>query len=185
MGKFEWTTEADEAFQKLKEYLSTSLMLTLPEKYEPLLLYIVATTTVVSMAIVVERAEEGHVYKVQRSVYYISKVLSESKAKYPHVQNILYAHLITSRKLRHYFDEHKVIVVSDFPLSDVLHNQDATGRISKWSVELRAQNIEFASHKAIKSQVLADFIAEWTKAQQPTPIVILDHWKIISMVPSS
>ena len=64
LGKFEWITEADEAFQMLKEYLSTSLILTPPEKWELLLLYIVATTTVVSTAIVVERAEEGHVYKV-------------------------------------------------------------------------------------------------------------------------
>jgi len=105
-------------------------------------------------------------------------VLSKSKAKYPHVQKLLYALLITSRKLRHYFDEHKVIVASDFQLGDVLCNRDATGRISKWSVELGAQNIEFISRKAIKSQVLADFIAEWTEAQQPTPTVIIGHWKM-------
>ena len=74
------------------------------------------------MTIVVERAIEGHVYKVQRPIYYISEVLSEFKAKYPHVQKLLYALLITSRKLRHYFDEYKVTVVSDFPLSDVLRN---------------------------------------------------------------
>ena len=42
----------------------------------------------------------------------------------------------------------------------------------------RTKNIEFVSCKAIKSQVLADFIAEWTKAQQPTLTVILDHWKM-------
>jgi len=78
-------------------------------------------------------------------------VLSESKAKYPHVQKLLYALLITSRKLRHYFNEYKVTVVSDFPLGDVLRNRDATGHISKWSVKLGAQNIEFTSQKAIKS----------------------------------
>jgi hypothetical protein len=105
-------------------------------------------------------------------------VLSESKTKYPHVQKLIYALLITSRKLRHYFDEHKVIVVSDFSLGNVLRNRDVTGCIFKWSVELRGQNIEFASRKAIKSQDLADFIAEWTEAQQPTPTVILDNWKM-------
>jgi hypothetical protein len=82
------------------------------------------------MVIVMEQAEEGHVYKVQWPVYYITKVLSESKSKYAHVQKLLYAHLITSRKLRHYFDKHKVIVVSNFPLGDILRNRDATGCIS-------------------------------------------------------
>jgi hypothetical protein len=42
------------------------------------------------------------------------------------VQKLFYALLITSRKLRHYFDEHKVTVVSDFPLGDVLCNRDTT-----------------------------------------------------------
>ena len=59
------------------------------------MLYIAATTTVVSTAIVVEREEEGRVYKVQRPVYYISEVLSESKIQYPHVQKLLYTLLIT------------------------------------------------------------------------------------------
>jgi hypothetical protein len=67
------------------------------------------------------------------------------------VQKLLYAILITSRKLRHYFDDHKITVVTDFPLDDILHNRDATGRISKWAVELGALNIEFTPHKAIKS----------------------------------
>jgi hypothetical protein len=86
------------------------------------MLYIAATNMVVSATIVVEREEEGHVYKVQRSVYYISEVLSDSMIRYPHVQKLLYALLITSRKLWHYFDSHKIMVVTDFPLGDILHN---------------------------------------------------------------
>jgi hypothetical protein len=71
--------------------------------------------------------------------------------------------LIISRKLRHYFDEHKITVVTDFSLGDILHNRDATGRISKWAVELGGLNIEFTPRKAIKSQALTDFIAEWVE----------------------
>jgi hypothetical protein len=140
-----------------------------------MMLYIAATNMVVSAAIVVEREEEGLVYKVQQPVYYISEVLSDSKIRYPHVQKLLYALLITSRKLRHYFDGHKITVVTDFSLEDILCNRDATGRISKWVVELGALNIDFSPCKAIKSQALADFVAEWTKIQQPTPETILDH----------
>jgi hypothetical protein len=51
------------------------------------MLYISATSTVVSAAIVVEREEEGHVYKVQRPVYYISEVLTDSKIRYRMYRN--------------------------------------------------------------------------------------------------
>jgi hypothetical protein len=140
-GKFEWTDEANDAFERLKAYLTSSPDLTLPMNKEDMLLYITATTTVFSAAIIVEREEEGHVFKVQRQVYYVSEVLSDSKIQYPHVQKLLYAILITSRKLRHYFDEHKITVVTDFSLGDILHNRDAIGCISKWAVELGTLNI--------------------------------------------
>jgi hypothetical protein len=55
-------------------------------------------------------------------VYFISEILSESKIRYLAVQILLYAILITSRKLRHYFDEYKITVITDFPLTDIIHN---------------------------------------------------------------
>jgi hypothetical protein len=90
---------------------------------------------VVSTALVVERAEEGHAYPVQHPVYFISEVLGPSKKKYPQVQKLLYAVLLTARKLRHYFDDHKVIVVTGFPIGDILHNKEAIGRIAKWACQ--------------------------------------------------
>jgi hypothetical protein len=45
-------------------------------------------------------------------------------------------------------------------------------------VELGALNIDFSPRKAIKSQALADFVAEWTEIQQPVPDAFLDHWKM-------
>jgi hypothetical protein len=126
-------------------------MLTAPQPGENLLLYIAVTTHIISTTIVVERQEEGHAFGVQRPVYFISEVLSESKVHYPTIQKLLYDILITSRKLHHYFDEYNISVVTDFPLSDILHNQDATGRISKWAVELEALTLDFKPRTAIKS----------------------------------
>ena len=83
-----------------------------PQAGETLLIYIAATNRVVSMAIIVEREEVGHAYKVQRPLYFISKVLNESKARYPQVQKLFYAILITFRKLRHYFEMYQVAVVT-------------------------------------------------------------------------
>ena len=75
--KFEWIEEANEASKKLKAYLTSSPVLTPLKKYEDMMLYIAATSTVISIAIVVEREEEGRVYKVQCPIYYINEVLSE------------------------------------------------------------------------------------------------------------
>ena len=52
---------------------------------EPLLLYIAATTQVISAALVVEREKEGHVLKVQRPVYFVSEVLSDFKTCHPQI----------------------------------------------------------------------------------------------------
>jgi hypothetical protein len=66
-------------------------------------------------------------------------------------------------------------MITDFPLADILHNQDATGRISKWAVELGALSIDLESRTAIKSQALVDFMAEWRENQVPTPADKPEH----------
>jgi hypothetical protein len=76
------TEEADQALAQLKDFMSKPLVLTALHKKEEVLLYITATTHVVNTAIIVERQEDGHAYPVQRPVYFVSEVLSESKARY-------------------------------------------------------------------------------------------------------
>jgi ribonuclease HI len=133
---------------------------------------------VVSAVVVVERTEEGHALPVQRPVYYISEVLSETKARYPQVQKLLYAVVLARRKLRHYFEAHPVTVVSSFPLGEIIWNPDAAGRIAKWSVELMGETLSYAPRKAIKSQILADFDAEWTDTQLPPPQIQAECWTL-------
>jgi hypothetical protein len=79
--RFSWTVDAQEALDKLKATLSHAPILTPPQSGEPLYLYVAATTQVVSTVIVVERTEEGHALPIKRPVYYISEVLSETKAR--------------------------------------------------------------------------------------------------------
>jgi hypothetical protein len=62
--KFVWTTEVDQAFAQLKDFLSKPPILTTPRKDEQLLLYLAVTTHVVSTAIIIERQEDGHAYPV-------------------------------------------------------------------------------------------------------------------------
>jgi ribonuclease HI len=68
-----------------------------------------------------------------------------------------------------------IAVITDYPLRDFLQNQDATGRISEWVVELGTLNVDFKPHTAIKSQALVDFMAEWWENQLPTPTKRPEH----------
>jgi ribonuclease HI len=173
---FAWTPEAEEALGNLKALLTKAPILVPPAAGEALLIYVAATTQVVSAAIVVERREEGHALPVQRPVYFISEVLSETKIRYPQIQKLLYAVILTRRKLRHYFESHPVTVVSSFPLGEIIQSREASGRIAKWAVEIMGETISFAPRKAIKSQVLADFVAEWVNTQLPTAPIQPELW---------
>ena len=84
--------------------------MTTPQPSEILLVYIAATNRVVSTAIVVEREEAGHAYKVQRPVYFIDEVLNESKARYPQVQKLLYAILITEDVAQRILSNHCYLI---------------------------------------------------------------------------
>jgi hypothetical protein len=172
-GPFSWTEEAEQAFQELKQHLVSLPILVAPKPGEPLYLYIVAAAEAVSMVLVVERTTqedqepEGSgpatgVRTVQKPVYYVSEVLHEAKTRYLEMHKLLYAVLIASRKLRHYFQAHRVVVVTSFPLRAIIHNSNDTGNIAKWAAELAEFQLDFQPCHAVKSQVLDDFIVEWT-----------------------
>jgi hypothetical protein len=116
-----------------------------------MLLYIAATNQVVSSVLVVECAEESREHGVQRPVYYLSEVLSLTKQRYPHYQKLAYAIYMTGKKLPHYFECHPIIVVASNPVSCILNNPDATGRVSLWGVTLGPWEITYQRQSAIKS----------------------------------
>lgn len=77
--RFDWTTEEQATLNEVKRMLSNAPVLTPPAPGETLLLYIAATTYVVSAVLMVEREEEGHILKIQFLVYCVNEVLSNSK----------------------------------------------------------------------------------------------------------
>jgi hypothetical protein len=84
---FNWMEEAQKALDEPKTLITKPSVLASPEPSETLLLYIATTTHVISTSLVVEREELVQVYKVQRLIYYINKVLSNCETYYNQVKN--------------------------------------------------------------------------------------------------
>ena len=133
-----------------------------------LLLYVAASHSAVSAALVQEK-QDGQV-KRQAPIYFFSEVLSLSKKNYTELEKVLYAVLMASRKLRHYFQAFHIIVPSSQPLKDIMRNREATGRIGKWVVELNEFTIDYVHGSSIRYQALAYFIADWTPGAQEEKI---------------
>jgi ribonuclease HI len=157
---FQWGSAQQKAFEELKQYLIDLTTLTPPTPGAPLLLYVAASHSAVSAALVQEKPE-GQTKK-QVPVYFVSEVLSLSKQNYTELEKVLYAVLMASRKLQHYFQAYHIIVPSSQPLKDIMRNREATGRVGKWVAELNEFTIDYVHRSSIQSQALADFIADWT-----------------------
>jgi hypothetical protein len=94
---FQWGSAQQKAFEELKQYLIDLTTLTPPTPGAPLLLYVAASHSTVSVALVQEKLE-GHTKK-QVLVYFVSEVLSLSKKNYTELEKVLYVVLMASRKL--------------------------------------------------------------------------------------
>jgi ribonuclease HI len=128
-------------------------------------LYISTTPSAVSRALVVKKEvmHKDKTAKQQFPVYFVSEVLTESKKFYCEMEKICRAVIMNARKLRHYFKAHTVKVLTNQPLGDIFGNRDSSERINKWAMELSEYVVDLEKHSAIKSQVLANFVTEWTE----------------------
>ncbi|KAL0428204.1 UNVERIFIED_CONTAM: hypothetical protein Slati_2995200 [Sesamum latifolium] len=123
---------------------------------ETLYIYLSASKDAVS-AVLVRSGGREH-----QSVYYVSKVLQGAEPRYSPIEKLALALIVAARKLRPYFHSHQVTVLTNQPLKHILASLNASGRMTKWAVELSDQGIEFEARPAIKAQALADFISEVT-----------------------
>ena len=100
-------------------------------------------------------------------MYYVSRTLGDAETRYPHLEKLALALVSASRKLKPYFQCHPICVVTTYPLKNIMHKPELSGRLTKWAVEINGYDIEYRPRTAIKSQILADFVADFT------PVVVL------------
>jgi len=78
--------------------------------------------------LVVERAKE------QIPVYYMSHALAGGKVNSLLIEKFTYTLVMASQKLRAYYEAHRIIVLTDQPLTNVLQRLDSSGRLLKWAI---------------------------------------------------
>jgi len=140
----------------LKTYPVQLPKITSPLEGEILVLYLAVSEHAVRTVLVVERSKE------QIPVHYVSHTLARVEVNYPLTEKFSYALVMANRKLRPYFGAHKILVLIDQPLKNVLQKLDASGRLLKWVVELSHYDLAFKPRWPIKALALSDFLAENT-----------------------
>jgi hypothetical protein len=121
---FQWSETQKQAFQELKDYLSNMTKLCPPEPRSPLLLYVSASNSVVSAVLVQEKEEDRKLKQIP--VYFASKTLSGLKIFYSELEKIAYAVIMAAMKPRHYFEGHRIRVITNQPLNDLFANREAS-----------------------------------------------------------
>nr|XP_027063058.1 uncharacterized protein LOC113689487 [Coffea arabica] len=161
---FSWTEECQQAFEQLKNYLHHLPTLTSPRPGDKLVLYLSAAVEAVSAVLI---REEG----VQMLVYYVSRVLRGPETKYTLVEKLVLALIHAARRLKPYFLAHHICLRTNQPLRQILTRPEASGRLTKWAIELGEYDLSYEPRTAIKAQALANFLAELTfdEVKEPTP----------------
>ncbi|XP_074352802.1 uncharacterized protein LOC141691954 [Apium graveolens] len=129
-------------------------LLAKPSPEDTLYLYLSISEQAVSAVLVKEER------KLQKPVHYVSKVLHGAELNYSTTEKFALALITASRKLRPYFQAHKIETLTDQPLRNILHSPKASGRLMKWAIELGEFDIKYKPRRAIKAQALADFMVE-------------------------
>ena len=118
---FEWTDECQQAFENLKVYLSSPLLLSPSRPGEDLYLYLAISQAAVSAALV--REEDGS----QKPVYFTSRVFQGAEERYPKMEKLAFTLVTAARKLKSYFQAYTIIVLTDRPLRKAISSPEAAG----------------------------------------------------------
>ncbi|KAI5348967.1 hypothetical protein L3X38_001854 [Prunus dulcis] len=131
-----WTAECDTAFSELKEYMGRAPLLSTPEHGDILVIYLSVSVSAVSSVLIRSKDNAEH------PVHYVSKALQDAEVRYPDIEKLAFALVVSARRLRPYFQAHTI-----------------------HAIELGKFDIHYKPRPAIRGQAVADFLSEFTEPQ--------------------
>lgn len=182
---YQWDNKCEEAFNKIKEYMLTPLVLMPPIPRNPLILYVSAIASTLG-DLLSQHDENG----TKRAIYYNSRTMVGHELNYSFIEKVCLAVVFASQKFRHYMLAHKIKLIAKIdPLKYLLSKAMLTGRMENWVMILSEYDIEYVEQKVIKGQVITDQLAE-APIYLENPLIsefpdesifninIVDHWKL-------
>nr|GEU81560.1 reverse transcriptase domain-containing protein [Tanacetum cinerariifolium] len=145
---FHWTTEAEQAFQQLKQHLSELPLLVAPKPQEELIMYLSATYGAISAVLMTERGA------CQTPIYFISRALQGPELNYSPMKKLVLSLIFAAKRLRRYFQAHPIVVITDQPIKQVMSRLDVAGRLQKWSIMLGEHNITYRPMTSVKDDLV-------------------------------
>ena len=81
------------------------------------------------------------------------------------MEKLAFALVTVAQKLKPYFQAHTIIVLTDQPLKRAMSSPEAAGRMALWAIELSKFDMQYRPRIVVKGQIVANFIAEYTKSE--------------------
>ncbi|GAA0163933.1 hypothetical protein LIER_19687 [Lithospermum erythrorhizon] len=153
---FQWDAKCSTAFQKVEEYLMSPLVLAAPTQGKPLILYVASQEHCMGALL----AHENEECK-ENTIYYLSCRMTPDELNYSPIEKFCLALIFAIQKLKHYFQAHTVHLISKAnPIKYVMSKPMLSDQLVRWYVQLQQFEIIYVPQKAVKGQILDDFLVD-------------------------
>ncbi|WJX67950.1 hypothetical protein P8452_52368 [Trifolium repens] len=169
---FKWSEEHQKAFDDIKDYLIKPPVLMPPSRNKAMKLYI-ATSDKTIGSMLAQEDDNG----IENAVYYLSRVLNDAETRYTAIEKLCLCLYFSCTKLKHYIKPVDVYVYSHFDvIKHMLTKPILHSRIGKWALALTEYSLTYKPLKAIKGQIVADFIVDNSLVEMPQEYVDIQPW---------
>ncbi|CAJ2657404.1 unnamed protein product [Trifolium pratense] len=169
---FEWGTEQQKTFDDIKAYLSKPPTLMPPIRNKAMKLYVAASDSTIG-SMLAQEDENG----VEKAIYYQSRILNDAETRYSSIEKLCLCLYFSCTKLKQYIKPVHVYVYSHFDiikhmlLKPILHS-----RIGKWALALTEYSLTYQPLRAVKGQIVADFLVDHSVVEIPITYVESEPW---------
>ncbi|PWA53909.1 reverse transcriptase domain-containing protein [Artemisia annua] len=141
---YQWNKEAETSFQRWKNCMEILPVVVPPTRGEVLFLHIAASPDEIGAMLFAERR------RIQIPIYFVSRALPDLEQSYAASEKLILALIHATRRLRRYFKDHPIRVLTDKPFERAFMNPDGTRRMVKWAKELEEYDIEYRENDPFK-----------------------------------